>query len=70
VKASTDSNQLHDLVKRLIADCAKLGRVYDVAPDKLTAYSLHALAAATNLPSEAAGRRLAKVTLAGLRPPG
>jgi AcrR family transcriptional regulator len=62
--------QLHDLVMQLIADDAKRGDVRDdVAPDELATYSLHALAAATSLPSEAAVRRLAKVILAGLRPP-
>jgi AcrR family transcriptional regulator len=61
---------LYDLVKQLIADGAKRGEVReDVAPDELATYSLHALAAATSLPSETAVRRLAKVTLAGLRPP-
>ena len=61
--------QLHDLVRQLIADGAKRGEVRDdVAPDELATYSLHALAAATSLPSEAAVRRLAKVTLAGMRP--
>ena len=39
----------------------------DVAPDELTAYCLHALAAAV-LPSPEAVRRLVEVTLAGLRP--
>jgi AcrR family transcriptional regulator len=62
--------QLHDLIKRLIADCAKNGELRDdVAPDELATYCLHALAAASSLPSEDAVRRLAKVTLAGLRPP-
>ena len=41
----------------------------DVAPDELASYCLHALAAAGDLPSEDAGRRLVAVTLAGLRPP-
>jgi AcrR family transcriptional regulator len=61
--------QLHDLLRQLIADSAKHGEVRDdVSPDELATYSLHALAAATSLPSEAAVRRLARVTLAGLRP--
>jgi hypothetical protein len=42
----------------------------DVEPEELATYCLHALAAATSLSSEAAVRRLAKVTLDGLRPPG
>jgi AcrR family transcriptional regulator len=61
---------LHDLIRQLIAECASSGEVRDdVAPDELTTFCLHALAAATSLPSEAAVRRLAEVTLAGLRPP-
>jgi AcrR family transcriptional regulator len=63
-------NHLHDLIKQLIADSANSGEVRDdVAPDELTTYCLHALSAATSLPSGAAARRLAKVTLAGLRRP-
>lgn len=38
----------------------------DVAPAELAAYALHALAAASALPSKAAVRRLVKVTMAGL----
>jgi hypothetical protein len=41
----------------------------DVAPDELASYCLHALAAASSLPSKTAVRRLVTVTLAGLRPP-
>ena len=36
---------------------------------ELASYCLHALAAASSLPSAAAIRRLVTVTLAGLRPP-
>jgi len=59
---------LHDLIKQLIAECVSRGELRDdVAADELTIYCLHALAAATSLPSEAAVRRLAEVTLAGMR---
>jgi hypothetical protein len=40
----------------------------DVAPDELASYCLHALTAASSLPSKAAVRRLVNVILAGLRP--
>lgn len=40
----------------------------DIDPDELVSYCLHALRAATTLPSKAAVRRLVRVTLAGLRP--
>lgn len=62
--------QLIDLIRDLLTDVAATGRVRDdVAPDELASYCLHALAAASSLPSKAAVRRLVKVTLAGLRPP-
>jgi hypothetical protein len=38
----------------------------DVAPDELAGYCLHALAAARELRSRTAARRLVTVTLAGL----
>ena len=61
---------LRHLVRDLVADAAAARQVRDdVAADELAAFSLHALAAATSLPSEAAVRRLVQVTLAGLRPP-
>lgn len=41
----------------------------DVAPDEFASYCLHALMAASNLPSKAAVRRLVSVTLTGLRSP-
>jgi AcrR family transcriptional regulator len=61
---------VHDLIKNLLAEAARSGRIRDdVAPDELASYCLHALAAASSLPSEAAVRRLVTVILAGLRPP-
>ena len=62
--------QLHELISHLVADAANSGRVRDdVGPDELATYCLHALAAASSLHSEAAVRRLVKVTLAGLGRP-
>jgi AcrR family transcriptional regulator len=62
--------QLSDFVRGLLAEAAKTGDVRDdVVPDELAGYCLHALAAASGLPSKAAVRRLVAVTLAGLRPP-
>jgi AcrR family transcriptional regulator len=61
--------QLQDLVSGLLAAGAQAGAVRsDIAPGELASYSLHALAAAASLPTEAAVRRLLDVTLAGLRP--
>jgi AcrR family transcriptional regulator len=60
--------QLHELVRDLIADAARAGQVRDdVTPDELAAYTLGALNAATGLPSRPALRRLVQVTLTGLR---
>ncbi|MBA2577363.1 MAG: TetR/AcrR family transcriptional regulator [Euzebyaceae bacterium] len=61
--------QLIDLIRDLLTEVAEAGRLRDdVAPDELASYCLHALTAASSLPSEAAVRRLVTVTLAGLRP--
>jgi AcrR family transcriptional regulator len=61
---------LRDLIKTLLAEGARSGHLRkDVAPDELAGYCLHALTAASGLPTKAAVRRLVKVTLAGLRPP-
>jgi AcrR family transcriptional regulator len=61
--------QLHNLIRDLLADRVQAGDLRDdVAPDELARYCLHALAAAGDLPSQAAVRRLLAVTLAGLRP--
>ena len=62
--------QLRDMIGRLLADAAATGDVRDdVAPGELASYCLHALSAASTVPSKAAVRRLVDVTLAGLRPP-
>lgn len=62
--------QLHDLIQNLVTEGAQAGDLRnDVAPDELASYCLNALAAAGDLSSRAAVRRLVTVTLAGLRPP-
>jgi len=61
---------LRDFIRGLLVDGAKAGDIRDdVAPNELASYCLHALNAASSLPSKAAVRRLVTVTLAGLRPP-
>jgi len=53
----------------LAADATRTGDVRDDVPsEELASYTLHALAAAAGLPSEAAVRTLVTVTLDGLRP--
>ena len=60
---------LHDFLAGLLADAANAGEIRsDIDPGELANYCLHALAAAQNLPSEDAVRRLVTVTLDGLRP--
>lgn len=60
--------RLRELVAELLAEGAARGDVRaDVAPPELAAYCLHALAAARDLRSQAAVRRLVAVTLDGLR---
>jgi len=60
--------QLRNMIGELLTEGAKSGDLRDdIAPDELTSYCLHALAAASSLPSKAAVRRLVEVTLAGLQ---
>ena len=62
--------QLHTFIRDLLTDGAQTGAVRnDMAPAELATYCLHALTAASTLPTKAAVRRLVTVTLAGLRPP-
>lgn len=62
-------HQLVVLLSDLLAEGAHAGWFRnDVAPEELAAYCLHALSAASDLPSEEAVRRLVAVTLDGLRP--
>jgi AcrR family transcriptional regulator len=61
---------LRDFIRDLLTDGARTGDIRDgVAPDELASYCLHALAAANDLPSKAAVRRLVTVILTGLRSP-
>jgi AcrR family transcriptional regulator len=60
--------QLRHMIRDLLKEGAETGELRDdVAPDELASYCLHALTAASTLPSRAAVRRLVTVTLAGLR---
>ena len=60
--------QLRNMIRDLLTEGAKTGDLRDdVPPDELASYCLHALTAASGLPSKAAVRRLVTVTLAGLR---
>lgn len=59
---------LNALVRDLIAEGAKAGVLRDdVTAGELATYCLHALSAASSLPSKAAVKRLVTVTLSGLR---
>ncbi|MET7441644.1 hypothetical protein [Streptomyces sp. NPDC005568] len=59
------------MIEELLAEAARAGAVRDdIAPAELASYCLHALAAAGDLPSEAAVDRLLALTLAGVRPEG
>ncbi len=61
--------QLSDFIRNLLIEGADTGDLRDdVAPDELASYCIHALTAASTLPSKAAVRRLVTVTLAGLHP--
>jgi len=60
--------QLHDMIRDLLSEGAGTGTVRDdIVPEELASYCLHALAAASSLPSKAAVRRLVRVTMDGLR---
>jgi AcrR family transcriptional regulator len=60
--------QVGDMIADLLRDAAKAGAVRDdVGPEELAAFCLHALSAASTLPSRAAIRRLVAVTMDGLR---
>ncbi len=57
------------LIVDLVIEGARMGQIRrDVEPGELASYCLHALTAASNVPSRAAVRRLVAVTLDGLRP--
>ena len=62
-------HQVRDMVRDLLTEAANAGALRgDIPPDELASYCLHALTAASDLPSKAAVRRLVGVTLAGLSP--
>lgn len=66
-QAAKAEHKLRDLIRDLLIEVASAGKLRDdVAPDELAAYCLHSLTAASGLPSEAAVKRLVKVTLSGL----
>ena len=66
---SRAQQQLSDFIRDLLIEGAETGDFRDdIAPGELATYCLHALTAASSLPSKAAVRRLVAVTLAGLRP--
>jgi hypothetical protein len=61
---------LSDFIRDLLTQGTASGDVRDdVAPEELASYCLHAITAATSLPSKAAVRRLVSGILAGLQPP-
>lgn len=61
---------LIEFIRDLVTEGATAGTLRsDVSADELATYCLHALTAASSLPSKAAVHRLVSVTLAGLRPP-
>lgn len=63
-------HQLTNFIRDLLTEGAAGGDFRDdVPPGELAGYCLHALAAASGLPSKIAVRRLVAVTLGGLRPP-
>ncbi|MBT9470779.1 MAG: TetR/AcrR family transcriptional regulator [Phenylobacterium sp.] len=65
--AAAAQQDLVNLIRDLLAEGADKGDIrVDVAPDELASYCLHALAAASSLPTKAAVGRLVEVTLAGL----
>ena len=62
--------QLSHMIRELLREGTRSGDIRtDVSADELTTYCLHALSAARTLPSDAAVRRLLRVTIDGLRPP-
>jgi AcrR family transcriptional regulator len=61
--------QLRHMIRDLIKEATESGVIRDdVSADELASYALHALTAASTLPSKTAVRRLVTVILAGLRP--
>jgi AcrR family transcriptional regulator len=68
-QVSRAEHELRTMIRDLLTETSKTGDVRDdIAPDELASYCLHALTAASTLPSKSAVRRLIHVTLTGLRP--
>ena len=62
-------HQVLSILRDLLTEAGEAGIVRtDTSADELARYCLHALSAASGLPSKAAVERLVMVTLAGLRP--
>jgi AcrR family transcriptional regulator len=60
--------QLHAMIQSLLTEGAEAGELrHDISPGELASYCLHALTAASSLPSKAAARRLVNVILTGLQ---
>lgn len=63
-------HELHAFLTGLLAQAAAAGDIRnDMPPAELATYCLHALTAASSMPSDDAARRLVAVTLAGLHLP-
>ena len=63
-------HQLRDFIADLIAAGAETGELRDdVAPAELASFCVHALGAASGLPSKGAVHQLVPITMAGLRSP-
>lgn len=68
-QVATAEHQLRHMIEALLADAAASGDIRDDMPTgELADYCLHALTAASRLPTKASVRRLVTVTVAGLRP--
>jgi len=68
--ATGAEQQIVHVLREVITAAAEAGQVRsDVSPEELARYCLHALTAASTLPSKAAVERLVEVTLSGLRAP-
>jgi AcrR family transcriptional regulator len=62
--------RVREMIRDLLTKSAKAGKIRnDIAPSELASYCLHALTAASSLPSKPSVRRLVDVTLGGLRSP-
>ncbi len=68
-QVSRAQQQVRGMIADLLREAAMAGAVRDDAgPDELASYCLHALTAASSMPSAAAVRRLVTITMDGLRP--